>query len=137
MLIFEKQKNKYIESYLYIFFQAQHERGENIRVFWDEKPDVRCCAGEVGCPGFGLRPTTMYCRVQRLPCTQHPSKGPMHPTQQHSPSRQLPLAGIYESTAPERIQPQSALPSVTLPHPTPDASSNEAKYQHHFAAVGG
>lgn len=87
-----------------------------------------CIKGEFLILLLGQEKSTARCRD-----TNQPPEGPMQSTQ---PQKQLALAGTY-GTAPKRLQPQSALLSVTLPHPAPDASSSESRYQHHFAAVGG
>lgn len=95
------------------FFMGSHERGERTRMCHNTKPDGGCCGGGKGCPAA----FSVHSNVLLGSETRHPRNGLTQSIQWHSPSQQLPLADTYWNAAPERLQPQSALTSVTLPHP--------------------
>lgn len=105
---------------------------ERIWMGQNAKPDGGCHRGVKGCPAPAFLGNINVLLGSEK---HHPLNGLTQSRQQHSPFQQLALAGTYGSAAPE-LQPQSAPPSVTLPHPTPDASSNEANNRHPLQLLG-
>lgn len=88
-----------------------------------------CCDGKPdgGCGGGGTSVLVLFLGQQQ--CTvgfrdMPPTRGhnAIHTATQSVPTAALGWHSWNHST-------------VTAPHPSPDASSNEAEYQHHFAAV--
>lgn len=97
------------------FFMGSHERGERTRMCHNGKPDGGCCGGGKGCPVLAF---SAHSNLLLGSETRHPRNSLTQSIQRRSPSQQLPLAGTYWNAAPEQLQPQSALTSITLPHPT-------------------